>query len=943
MAKLLTRSGASAQAAMPSKKPQEAFENQAVPIRFARGSWPRALRQAAGVGVGLALATSTAEASPIYDVRASLSERGDVVAFDQVIAAELDEPSRKELTLWLYADKDRHEPPSFDEFSAERLYVGNVSHGGFERLRIRIEGCPETQIEEASPKGTSAVSGRFVTLPICASAIAPLRIRIEGALRLARRYGTLGFARNGSQLGDPWYPLLVEKGSPAPKRARHRLSFASESPRVLVTEAGVVSGTEISFEAEDRTHAAVFALEDAHVVREVVRGVDISFVTKRAPVPRPQGSPSGDADPFDPDAARKIIASAERAIAFARTLGMVSSPITQPRGLASKLVVVEIEERQRLAVPLPGILAVSDRAFRLFPLGEVERFHELGIRRRAFSVALEPHLRAVEDEADLPWASDLSASLLLDLSIRAENEPRKSPSDLVGFASFHPAVDQLLYAPQVAFRGEYFSQHDGEDPDRDGAERALNPWPWGRFVLEKLRDRLGPEGLAKAARLHLFEGVSIRKAATIAHGEPLDGFFETWIGKRRSLAYRLGDIRSTKLEGGFEHVITVERLGDVWIREPVTVEVKDEGGRKVRGVWDEAGASGEVRLRTLHPLDSVTIDPEGRLSQDPKLTKVHPKYDDTTSHPFRPPVFNAFAANLSFSRARPDALIDFSLRRKYDVREGFGLRLSTSARGYGGGVRYFRGLGSMVDLNSTAATASVGVSALRSDTGFGGSRTPVTEAGINLGVGMDTRRQINDPATGQSLSFGTFIGLDHEDSGKNHLALTLSLRGQRLFWTSVTNVVALTAGASLAKCPALPHALPTLGSRQLLRGYETDELLGCATSFVSIEDRWSPLRGFYWNAANLAWLRKLQFVPFAAAGTVSSRDTAADIFRRFYLEAGFGLRAHYDYAGVQPAVMALDFAFPLTRKDDCRKRDGKGVCTSHRSPVGVWVSFEQTF
>src|SRR5690606_22102049 len=138
-------------------------------------------------------------------------------------------------------------------------------------------------------------------------------------------------------------------------------------------------------------------------------------------------------------------------------------------------------------------------------------------------------------------------------------------------------------------------------------------------------------------------------------------------------------------------------------------------------------------------------------------------------------------------------------------------------------------------------------------------------------------RQIYDPATGSSISVGTFIGLDHEDSGENHLALTLSARGQKLFWTSVTNVLALTAGASVAKCPALPHALPTLGSRQILRGYEIDELLGCATAYAILEDRYSPFRGFYWNAANLAWVRRFQLVPFVAGGTVSSRDTAADI------------------------------------------------------------------
>ena len=937
--KARTKRGTSAQAAMPSVHPHDVSAKDLIlgVVRSFRGPWG----QAAGVGLGAWLASATAFAKPAYDVRATLSAEGDLLSFDEVIVTDREDVAEGTITLWLNAERQRVLPASFDEFEAERIYVGNASYGGFETLAVRVEGCPEQPIRfegEASPR-----FGRKLTLNVCDGASLPLRIHVRGVLRLAHRYGTLGHARNGTQLGDPWYPLLIDPEAPAPARTKHRIRFVSERPRVLVSATGPVVGTETSFEVEGVTHAALFALDDAHLVREVVRGIDTSLVVRRAPVPGGASSPIGDADPFDPNPSGKILLSIRRSIDFARSLGMVASPIPAPRGLARRLVVVEIEERQRLAVALPGILAVSDRAFRLFPLGDVERFHELGLRRRAFTLLLEPHLRAIEAERDLPWVREASAALLFDLSVLADRQPQKSPADLVGFASFHPAVDQLLYAPQVAFRSEYFGQVDGDDPDRQEAERALNPWPRGRFVLEKLRDRIGSEKIGELLRAHFFEGVPLKEAAVRVHGEPLDDFFATWIGEKRSLAYRLGPIRTTKTAQGYEHVVTIERLGESWIREPVVVEARDEGGALVRGVWDEAGASGEVVLRTEEKLDHVRLDPDGRLAQDPKLTEVHPKWDDATSHPFRPPVFNAFAVNLSFSRARPDALVDFSLRRKYDVREGFGLRLSSTSRGYGGSVRYVRGLGPMVDLNSTAASASVGLSALRSDTGFAGSATPVTEAGLSLGLGKDTRRQINDPATGSSFSVGAFVGLDHEDSGENHLALTLSARGQRLFWTSVTNVLALTAGASLAKCPALPHALPTLGSRQILRGYEIDELLGCATAYAILEDRFSPFRGFYWNAANLAWVRRFQIVPFAAAGTVSSRDSAADIFQRFYAEAGIGLRAHYDYAGVQPAVIALDLAFPLTRRDDCRSRDPSGRCLAERAPYSVWVSFDQTF
>lgn len=893
------------------------------------------------------LAPRIAGATPRYDVRATIAEDGAEVALDEVVTDAAWSAATRSLSLWLYADRQRRTPPSFDEFTAERLYVGNASYGGYGPLDVEVDGCPPERIAAADARSVDPVAGRTVNVPVCAAATQPLRLHVRGSLALAARYGTLGRARNGIQLGDPWYPLVVTTDAPAPARGTHRVSVASPGERVIAFAGGAIEGHRASWEVDDATHAAAFLLDDAHVAREDVRGVAVTFVTKRAPVPNGSG-PAGWADPFDPDAARAIAGTTERAIAFARRLGFVASPVALPRTIASKLVVVEVEERQRLAVALPGMVAVSDRAFRLFPVEAIERFHELGLRRRLFAALLQGTERATEPERDLPFVADLDAMLLVDLSIRAEREPRESPADLIGFAGFHPAVDQLLYAPQVAFRAEYFSDLDGKDPDRDGAERAHNPWPVGHFVLEKLRDRLGHERFARATRLHLFEGLSWREAAERAYGAPLDEFFRTWIGPPRSIAYRLGAIASTKHGARYEHAITIERLGETWVREPVVVEVRDEAGAKVRGVWDVAGSSGRVVVTTDRPFASATLDPDGRLVQDPALSDEHPKWDDSTDHVFRPPIFNSFAANLSVTQARPDVTLDFALRRKYDVREGYGLRLASTARGVGGSVRYLRGVGELRDLNNTVGNVSVGVSALRSNTGFARSKIPVTEGGLVVGAGYDTRRQLYAPATGFSLSVGSFVGVDREDRdcedrGCDHLALNVSARAQQLFWTSVTNVVAVTGGAAFARCPALPQSLPGLGSRQILRGYEVDELLGCATAYAILEDRWSPIRGLYVNAADLAWGRRLEFVPFGAVGTLSSRDTAADLFQRYRFEVGLGLRAHYDYAGIQPGVLALDFAVPLNRTDACRTTGATGACTSYRSPIGFWVSFEQTY
>lgn len=905
-------------------------------------SRPRALWQAAVVAIGLA--SATARAAPAYDVGASVDVDAGVVDLDERVVLDAETDPTSPVELFLYADRQRRMPPSFDELTAERLFPGEASYGGYDALRVTIEGCGPLTFE---PGAGDAVRGRTLRVRPCAEASKPLALRVEGRLSLAERYGTLGRAAGDLALGDPWYPLVATPGVALLPRASHVVRLRTSAPRTIVSSDGASRGDARTVRAEAETHVPFFVLDHAAVARSVVRGVDVSVVTRRAALARPVDD-AAPADPFDPDAARAMAKTTADAVAFARRLGFVAGDGRDaPRTLARTLVVVEVAERQRLAATLPGVVAVSDHAFRLLPIDALARLHAMGLSRRVFAALLAPHVRAVETRADAAWVADFDASLLVDLASIADDERRRSPAELVGFAGFHPAVDQLLYAPQVAFADEYFHAVDERDPDRDGADRSRSATPFGHLVLEKLRDRVTPEAFSALTRAHLFEATSLREAASRAYGAPLDEFFETWLAGRRKLAYRLDAARSRAIDGGFEHEIDVERLGDVAVREPVVVEVRSDAGERERGVWDAAGARGVVVVRTRGALDDVVVDPDQRLPQDATLGDAHPRHDDATRHPFRPPVLNSFAFDVAALEARPSATIDFALRRKYDVRNGWGLRLASTARGLSTSVRRIFGLGPLRDANSTSASASVGLAALRSTTGYAGASEAVTQVGLALGLGRDTRRQIYDPATGSSASVGLFAGVDRPDGcaggACTHLALVLSARAQQLFWPRVTNVVALTEGAAIARCPALAQTLPAMSGRQGLRGYELDELVGCSVAYAIVEDRYTPLRGLYVNAADLAWGKRLELVPFVSAGVLGTREAPFELRRRVFADAGLGVRAHFDYAGVQPGVLALDAAWPLSRDDACRTRSASGACAATRMPLGVWVSFEQTF
>src|SRR5205823_1151234 len=123
-----------------------------------------------------------------------------------------------------------------------------------------------------------------------------------------------------------------------------------------------------------------------------------------------------------------------------------------------------------------------------------------------------------------------------------------------------------------------------------------------RFVLEKLRDRLGAK-FEEAAQAHLGLGVDWHDAAQKVADHDLGYFWKQWIGPHRLVAYRIAHVESARVAGGVRTMVSVERLGEAWIREPVVVEVIDVDDHHVRATWDAAGARGDVGVVTPSEVD----------------------------------------------------------------------------------------------------------------------------------------------------------------------------------------------------------------------------------------------------------------------------------------------------------------------------------------------------
>jgi hypothetical protein len=364
--------------------------------------------------------------------------------------------------------------------------------------------------------------------------------------------------------------------------------------------------------------------------------------------------------------------------------------------------------------------------------------------------------------------------------------------------------------------------------------------------------------------------------------------------------------------------------GDPQPIEPVEVQAEDDDGRLVLGRWEGRGSHGFVRLRTRAPLDEVMLDPRQRLPQSPALTDGHPRADDATTQPFRLPLLQGLMLSYSAAEQRFDGLVDFAVRRRYDLETALGLRLSTGAAATGGIVRWLRGVGPKRDTNSRVGVVSVGLEVERLHGGFTTAGATAADAldadrgwgaALLLAGGFDTRTFRPDPRYGVSLGASLRLGGVARDDGKFSGSVALAVRGSITLPMGTRNALLLVAGAGVTLGRPLPGEQQALGGLGVMRGFRSNELLGAGRAYVVAEHRYTLVADLAWNILGAVFVRELQLGIFAGAGVLmdpTGARAAQGNDALFVADAGGGLRIHFDYGGVQPAVMILDVAAPIT-------------------------------
>ncbi len=860
-----------------------------------------------------------------YEVRARVADETLAVTTTIRLRATGDE----RLRFWLYADRLAEPPAAMDDLSAQWVYPREIDRAPVIIDAVRLDGVPVRWERRPPSEGADRDRGGS-DLVLLTEARGEVTVTIESRQRIPERFGRIGQTGDRIALLGPWYPLLVDQ---------HRWAF--EVPHELALtfdeEKALVGGIELreeggTWRGEGRcAYVPLMAMEERHRETEALRGPGGERFTLElvAPyelyrAPQTRDATAGLRDMARIDVTERVADVVQGAL---QTMAMAGIQPAQ-----RSLRVVLAPSRTELAATAPGLVLVSDRIYELFPYEDLTDLHDRVLARVVFRALLEPVVGPREPLADRDWAVDLRAVLLADLDTVRRRGELQTARDLIDWAGFHPSIDQLLYAPQIAFVDTYFGTV--AEPERFGEDpvRARRPRARGRRLLEHGRDRLSEEEFRRmAARLLRSE----RTARSILTRAGIDeATLALWLASPGlPVNYRLGAIRSERTAEGWAHHVEVVREG-ADRPEPVTVRVIDDEGNAVDGVWEGEGEVGTVTIETPAERSQVLIDPERRLPQSKEVAEGHPYADDAEVLPFRPPILQSLNLAVSGTEGNIIGLVDFVVRRQYDLERTWGMRLSTGPRASGGLLRYTQLFGRKRDGNNRIGAATIGLTFDRLRPGFSASGEGGWRTGLLLSAGYSTLRYFLDPHRGSRLVGSLRYGLTRRDDGRVTHTVAASTRGNVTIPLGLRNVLTLVADVSWVFGNPLPSERPGLGGRFLLRGYQSDELIGEGRAFAVVEHRFTPT---IWtdldiDVFHLIWIRRIQLAVFAGAGLVYEADDGRQV--AFGAEVGGGLRVHFEYGGVQPAVLALDVARPLVRTAEAR---------AVRAPVTFVFGFEQYF
>ncbi len=657
-----------------------------------------------------------------------------------------------------------------------------------------------------------------------------------------------------------------------------------------------------------------------------------------------------------------------------------------PLSAGGHVVAVVGPLRSDVAQPHPATLVVSDQALELLPMGRFEKFHIEALARGWADVFSIGMFAGKHDPSTDLWLGGSVALALLDLWRARKEHADEFAGDILRNLTFVPAVDRFLYTQQASFSQTYFRGVEDDPPLRNHPLWFSHGLPTGRRLHGKLTDTLGPQRVGAFYDALLSDlSADPQVLAEGVYGHQLDWFFDQWLGEYPDVDYWVGDVTSARVEGGWQHTITIHKLSVQPVVEPVQVLVTDKDGGAEYLVWNgqasQAHALGDEPLEGRHTfvvttagkLDAVRLDPRKRLVQTPmRPQNVDPVFNDRDKPQFRflytgaglsvaaSEFVNANTPAASFNAISGFAAFEASLRR--DLRRTGHVLIARdreSLIAVGSGVNLWWGKKANPQRRRGRVRLFMTGGWLSDDSldPTGGVR--ITE---RVSIIHDTRRFAWWPERGRALTLGVMARQtlrDREGDNDNRLDLAADAGWVHLWPLAHDHVLATSLRGELVvplvRDPEF-RSLIRVGGIGGLSGYAADEAFGLGQVALQAEYRHQYLRNMHSNLAHLLYGRSIGGVAFVGAATTSRCDSYGGWFGAdsWYAQVGYALTARLSVLGVTPQLLKVEASVPLIRRTGTRcldrvlpdflaQRQGLESADALLPPFNINLLFNQSF
>ncbi len=922
-------------------------------------------RWSPALAVAFALAAPLARAAPPPPIGADVDVTLDVT-LDQAqsrltgharlrVVNQTGAPIRL-VPLWLYPNHLAHRSPALTDVTYHWLYPGLFSPAAMTIAEARVDGGPATVRLIDTPAGARTIAE--VELPHPLSPGDAVTIDTDFEVRVPHRFGGFGCDGRRCRFMGGFYPMPAAQVTGAfdlkagPARAgRARLTVRAPQPLALVLDGQPVVWPgpmqPIAVESDDVPYPT---LVTDRVLRPDSITVGDHLVRYLHRKPRPPGSEDQPLPYVREDIPALVLATARRALQLADSLLRGPATAGAPdAALAAPITLVEAPLRHQLVQQHGTVVLVSDQIFRIFPVTRLRKYHHLELVRAIVTAALEARVGDHEAPPDRARAAGVLAAYLTELYAVAEFSRLEYAADLLRPFDFVPAVDQLLYAPQLASSSSYFGDVADRDPLRDDVRSFADAEaPSPRLIYNKLLDLLGAAAFPALTRRMLNEGQPLRRAAAETFGADLDWFWRQWLGPLPRVNYRLQAVRVVPAAGGGDHVeIDVRREGAA-IREPVEVMVRDRGGALQTLRWDDDRPGHVFTVELPARLKAVEIDPRERLVESAVGSlrpSDDPRYDDRRPQRWRF-LYQGFGALLNISQLTANFSAAFLLKPQHDLRHEILLTaFHSETTDIGVGGAYYYNFGGQTTHNQLTTSAFGGLNLSRLNPSFGKAvgepESPGYRVNARVGLLHDTRDFLYDPWHAVGVDFGVGYTLTMLESGDNLSQVSAGAEALRLFEVAPGHVLALDSQVAVtAGDIRLRSQLTSAGGPTALRGYFADELLGRAHVLGSLQLRDDYVSGLDWNLLHLTSVRGFAGTLFFDAAAITACDGYSLSRESIYYDVGYSFRVLHDAFGVYQQLFSIDFAIPLNRHGN------GGSCLAApppRPPFVVLVSFVPSF